>query len=265
MRNEITEFSFAYAFTEEFVRYMDYELDFAPYIPNLKEEGKVSYDLKVSWGIPLFIQFKLSEFIKVLSSRVKEYNKGIFTTPFYRFELRTYKDDGQHNKLVDLNASGEVVSYVAPIFHELDDFNNFYLSQRIIDNSIILEPKSIGKYTDRKSHHISFTSQTDSEKFSEPERLEGKFDFRHFRQSILNNIAELKEKQIKLDEGYWTKVETRMREIIQKHDRIRGERIIANVDAPVIERVNFLSRTYFNTEMFVASIKDSDGDGQNHI
>ena len=71
-----------------------------PYIPNLKEEGKVSYDLKVvTWGIPLFIQFKLSEYIKVLSERVREYRNGIYTSPFYRFELRTDKGNKQHNDL----------------------------------------------------------------------------------------------------------------------------------------------------------------------
>ena len=129
MRNDITEFSFAYAFTEEFVRFMDHELDFAPYIPNLKEEGNVHYDLQLSWGIPLFIQFKLSEYIKLLSSRVREYREGHFTTPFYRFELRTEGDNEQHNKLVALNSSGEVVNYVAPIFHELEDFKVVAQSQ----------------------------------------------------------------------------------------------------------------------------------------
>lgn len=254
MRNDITEFSFAYAFTEEFVRSMDYELDFAPYIPNLREEGKVNYDLKVTWGIPIFIQFKLSEYIKVLSSRVREFRDGIYAEPFYRFDLRTYKDELQHNMLVELNNSGEVVSYIAPIFHKLDNFNNFYRNRQIIDNSIIIEPKVID-YCDNERHYISFISQNDFHVFSEPKKFEGNFDFKIFRENILKKLYRNAEQGIRLDEGYWQHLEYVMKSIISSTRYVYNqERLPFNKDAPVIERVNFLSRVYFNTEMFVASM-----------
>lgn len=254
MKNQLTEFSFAYAFTEEFIRFMEFDLDFAPFIPNLKEEGKLAYDLKISWGLPVFVQFKLPKFIKVLSSRVYEYSTGCFSSPFYRFDLRTVKSD-QHNLLCELSNSGQLVYYVSPIFWEVKEFNNYYLNRQIIDNSFLVEPREIGKYTDGKSHCISYRSTSNFYSLSEPVYHEGKFNIKSLSEKISDSASEAqKDKQD--GNRFWERIEENLLNLIQEYNHIKKEHIVYNRDANVIDRISFLGRGYLGSEIFVISGKN---------
>jgi hypothetical protein len=67
MRPLISEFSYGYALTEEIVSYHRHKMKVAPVFPSLYKEGKDGYGYDVSidvLGIPIFLQFKLSDYMK---------------------------------------------------------------------------------------------------------------------------------------------------------------------------------------------------------
>jgi hypothetical protein len=253
MRNQITEFSFGYAFTEELIRYMDNDIDFVPYIPNLTEEGEKAYDLELSWGIPFFIQFKLPKYIFTLTDKVWEYKNNKFSTAFYRFGLRTEKEPFQHNKLVDLNNSGQVVSYVSPIFHKLTTFNSLYFNRQVIENSFIVEPKTIGKFTDEQPHRVSYQSETDFHYFSEPHHVQGRFSFENLVGSIKDNLFQ-RDKQVSTTQ-YFVNLEETLVTIIEENDKINRRGIIYNRNSQPAERVVFLAHCFFGCETVLAKLK----------
>ena len=82
MRAEFSEFSFGYALTEAFIWDMGLPMVGAPIFPNLFTEGQPGggYDVRIpAVGLPIFLQFKLSEVI-VKSSK---YLPPIFSLPYY--------------------------------------------------------------------------------------------------------------------------------------------------------------------------------------
>ncbi|WP_439868978.1 hypothetical protein [Pseudomonas syringae] len=65
MKPEMSEFSYGFAFTNELIHAPDSHVVAAPEFPSLQKEGKPSggYDVKIPFGSPLFLQFKLSHFM----------------------------------------------------------------------------------------------------------------------------------------------------------------------------------------------------------
>jgi hypothetical protein len=117
MSPDFSEFSYGYAVTEEIVASLKAVVVGAPVFPSLYEEGKKGgYDVKIPLaGIPIFLQFKLSDYLKKKSAR--EYQTGLLGVPYYRMHLRPLRHSDQHNLLLDLEAAGEAVFYIAPEFH----------------------------------------------------------------------------------------------------------------------------------------------------
>ena len=155
MKPEISEFSYGYAVTEEIVRTKG-PLKAAPSFPSLRREGtEGGYDVKLDLpGFPLFLQFKLSDCM--VRSRVYETQQGLLTTPFFRMHLRPLKRSRQHQLLLDWEATGKAVYYVAPAFFKEPDFNLAYTSGSILRKSVMISPAAIGRLPSKENHHISF-------------------------------------------------------------------------------------------------------------
>src|ERR1051325_1566706 len=125
MKVNLSEFSYGYAVTEELIYWRGTTVTAAPYFPSLYIEGQAGagFDVMINRpGTPLFIQFKLAEYIKQLSNRIDEERKG--------YEVR----------------------YVAPIFHRSEDLNEHYLDRTVCENSIFFSPLDIGRFSDNKEH-----------------------------------------------------------------------------------------------------------------
>ena len=155
MKPEISEFSYGYAVTEDIVHSKG-PLKAAPFFPSLRSEGtKGGFDVKLNLpGSPLFLQFKLSDCM--IGSTASEAQQGLFTTPFFRMHIRPQKKSRQHKLLLDLEATGNAVYYVAPAFHEEKEFNLAYTSRSILSKSVMISPAAIGQLPDDENHHISF-------------------------------------------------------------------------------------------------------------
>lgn len=157
MSPDFSEFSYGYAITEEIVASLKALVIGAPVFPSLYEEGKKGggYDLKVPLrGKPVFLQFKLSDYLRKRSAR--EYQKGLLDVPYYRMHLRPLRHSDQHNLLLDLEASGETVFYIAPEFHLPQELNDFYLRKVVVRHSAAFSPADIGPLPDDEAHYVAF-------------------------------------------------------------------------------------------------------------
>lgn len=157
MNPNFSEFSYGYAVTEELVASLKASVIAAPIFPSLYAEGKVGggYDVKIPLnGKPIFLQFKLSDYLERTSA--KEYRDCLLNVPYYRMHLRPTKYSDQHNLLLDLEASGESVFYIAPEFHLPSELNDFYLRKVVVANSAAFSPSDIGKLPNDEKHYVVF-------------------------------------------------------------------------------------------------------------
>ena len=143
MKPWFSEFSYGYAVTEDIVR-SEGPLRAAPSFPSLRREGtQGGFDVKVDLpGLPLFLQFKLSDCM--VRESAYEAGENILTTPFYRMHLRPQNRSRQHKLLLDLEATGNAVYYIAPAFHREEEFNQAYTNRSILTDSVMISPSHIG-------------------------------------------------------------------------------------------------------------------------
>lgn len=194
MKPEISEFSYGFALTNELVGLLS--LSVAPIFPSLIEEGKVGggYDVKLgSPGIPLFVQFKRSDWMTRCSA--KEYktvneNGGQLKVPYYRFPITDSSLSKQHAMLRELDNGPNLVLYAAPRFHTLGEINDAWNASAIGSRSFFVSPTEIGP-VDSGRHTVSFDDSS-AWLCSEPRRIRGVNFQEHLHQSLLADTTPLK-------------------------------------------------------------------------
>lgn len=172
MNPDISEFSYGYAMTEELIYSSGLAIQAAPLFPSLIEEGRTGggYDVKIPFsGFPLFLQFKLSD--RMVRNTAWEAQQGLLVPPFYRMHIRPMKHSRQHQLLLALERSGELVYYVAPHFHEPSELNEVYVNKQVIDRSVFFKPSDIGNLPDDEWHHVAYCAGQPAYLCSEPRRL----------------------------------------------------------------------------------------------
>src|SRR5438046_2003272 len=98
---EFSEFTFGYCVTEDLAVWQGTPLTAAPVFPSLLQEGQpgFGYDVLLQRpGAPLFLQFKLVE--QMVRGTANEAQRGHFSVPFYRMQLRPRKISDQHESLI---------------------------------------------------------------------------------------------------------------------------------------------------------------------
>ena len=172
MRPLISEFSYGYGLTEELVRCYLPTLTSFPLFPSLRQEGQPGggYDIRLQCpGIVLFLQFKLSD--GMVYRNAAEVIQGIMSVPFYRMHLRAKKISNQHDLLIDLENRGEIVYYVAPLFHKDTEMNHAYINHQVYEQSRFFTPNGIGDLPDDEEHHVAFRSTGSAHLCSEPKEI----------------------------------------------------------------------------------------------
>lgn len=185
MRPDISEFSYGYAVTDELIDWYGTNLTAAPVFPSLYREGQQGggYDVMLQGpGLPLFLQFKLSD--GILSRRAREAKQGFLSIPYFRMHLRPARHSRQHEMLLQLDAEGHKVYYCAPAFHEIEDLNRFYLQRRIVSNSLWVRPSVIGELPDGKDHYLAFQLHGPCFFCSEPRKVDSRASFTDFSSVI---------------------------------------------------------------------------------
>jgi len=260
MRPNISEFSFGYALTEcliEFFRSQTLSLTAAPLFPSLYDEGRPGggYDLRLDLpGVILFLQFKLSDYIRKNDNRIEEFKRNLFNTPFYRMHLRPSRHSQQHQMLIDLEGQGQGVQrnevyYAAPLFHEPYDLNQAYLTRQVPQRSIFIRPSAIGNLPDDRNHRISYNNSNFGYFFSEPQKIE-MVNLERMVHQIYENIIKQEDKIL---EKSLYEISTEMVKIIKKQFLYsqwfkKNVEELFNTLIP-FKQVSFLARTYFDCDI----------------
>jgi len=172
LKPNISEFSFGYAFVEHIARTPGLPFAASPVFPSLIREGELGYDVElISEGVPLFLQFKLSDCL-VKRNAKEEPNLGV---PYFRMHIRSLRHSEQHRLLLDLENDGELVYYVAPMFHQPNELNDAYLAHEVLLRSMIIEPSAIGHLTINEEHYLAFNNNRDVIVCSKPRKIEKRF------------------------------------------------------------------------------------------
>lgn len=259
MKPDFSEFSYGYAVTEELVSAHKAAVIAAPLFPSLYEEGKAGggYDVKIPLaGKPVFLQFKLSDQLE--RSNSKEHQNGLLGIPYYRMHIRPTKHSDQHNLLLDLEASGETVFYIAPEFHLPAELNSFYLGGTVVANSAAFSPIAIGPMPDDDEHYLVFERGASfGYRCSEESKRVPKFSLANGLQPILSARGN---ESRDLGEVGFREIASRMLNVLESGEErlkrrkksvdISGLRRIVDDRNPV-DSIGYMARTFFDAELLV--------------
>lgn len=166
-----TEFSFGYAFTENLIRSSATAPYGAPSFPNLVQEGKLGYDVRIDLpAFPLFFQFKLPE-LMVRETAAEIATHGLpLNCEFFRMALMRRNCSAQHQLLIDLeHMQPGAVFYASPMMKSVGDFDAAYNSAAAHLRSALFSPSDIGPLPDDSQHVVSYNANATSGWFcSEP-------------------------------------------------------------------------------------------------
>jgi len=255
MRPDFSEFSYGYAVTEEIVTASKATLVAAPLFPSLYEEGKSGggFDVKIPLkGTPVFLQFKLSDCLE--RKNAKEYPKPIKNLPYYRMYLRPRNHSDQHQLLIDLEASGESVFYIAPEFHLPSELNSFYQSKTVVSNSAAFSPSDLGPLVDDDQHYVVFERGTSVGYFCSDNPIEVR------KASIkegLENLVRARDVQPrKLGEDGLRDISEHLLETLDRREKKEQKPIVSELrtllsNRPSIEAVGYITRTFFDAELLI--------------
>ncbi len=259
MRAAFSEFSYGFGFTHELVS-RQHQNATAPKFLSLREEGQQGYDVHVAYhGIPLFFQFKLSDYLKGANSKYWDSHR----VPYYRFSVTRLRISDQHNQLKNLVQQGEPhVYYAAPAFHTNPEFHRCFQTGTIVTRSLCLPVSNLQRLADYQQHHVSFHSLQDPVWHSDEEDII-KGDFSGAR--LLDNIEQQSIAIHTIDVSYLLRLRSALIEIVgmsladlREERRLNTEEPISQPDDPerVKQDVVRLLSGYFGLEMVVASIPD---------
>ena len=159
MKLDYTEFSFGYAFTENLIRSAVQGPSTAPVFPNLVQEGRLGYDVKINLpGSLLFLQYKLPKLmVRESASEISNYHlPGIFT-PFFRMSLMRRDQSDQHKLLIELEREPpNSVYYASPVLENVSQLNNAYAKTSVHMESVFFSPGEIGLLPDNKGHTVVY-------------------------------------------------------------------------------------------------------------
>lgn len=262
----ISEFSYGFAITDELINHRNVRIRSAPTFLSTYQEGQPDggYDVRLDklFGIPLFLQFKLSHYL--CRSNAREIKEGKFRSPYYRMYLRPLRHSNQHTMLLELESNGNDVYYCAPAFHTPDELNYAYLNHEVKDRSVWIRPSRIGHLPDDETHYVAF--QMNGRRYvcsKETKILDTPVDFKQFIDDIVNKIKEkgqfaLKPKNLEKLADFMSKVSEKKREIIPEKKRNTDE--ILRSRKP-IKRIAFYSIVYFDCQLYIASLRETEDRG----
>lgn len=253
MKPEMSEFSYGFAFTNELITAPGAHVVAAPEFPSLQKEGKPGggYDVKIPFGSPLFLQFKLSH--RLERSNCKEYT--LMGGAYYRWHLHALRHSAQHDLLLELESLGSEVYYVAPAFHLSAELNAHYLSKQIVNNSFGFRPNDIGVLPDDDEHYVVFNSRPVAYRCSDdPSQVKT-----HMMGDLLGTSRD--QRAIRdLDEGGIRQLgqlivdalrKSRSRRLIG-HKSVNPDEVARAIDSqPTLRTLAFISRTVLDSELLI--------------
>ena len=154
MQCEFSETAYAFSLISEIIRTGVFgRIIKAPIAPSTVEEGETGYDLElITSGKPLFLQFKVPDFVK----RKMPSCPSPLSSPFFKIKMRKTPSD-QHNILKRLSdqKTGSVF-YVAPTFFQRSEFDDAFIKNEVCKRSAFFSLNNLPLINDTKQHHIFY-------------------------------------------------------------------------------------------------------------
>ena len=195
MKAEFSEFTYGFSLVNELAKTLPCTA--VPIFPSLLEEGKEGggYDVELllsKKGKALYLQFKLSDWMKARSAREYKIPGHSLSLPYYRFEITSERISEQHSLLLSLEDKQPLTFYAAPAFYLKEDINTYWSSDSVTRNSVFVKPSSIGALPDNNPHRVCFDATSMAKKqaylFSEPQEIE-LFPFQSFSEFVISEVA----------------------------------------------------------------------------
>lgn len=155
-----SEFTYGFALTNEIVGWTAFSC--APIFPNLVEEGKKGggYDVKLQRpGFALYLQFKRADYMTRSSAREISKFGADLKTPFHRFNIIDGAKSNQHELLLALDETADLVFYAAPRFYSKVEIDAAWKENTTASRSIFVAPSNIGQLDDGP-HTVAYDPST---------------------------------------------------------------------------------------------------------
>jgi hypothetical protein len=253
MRPNISEFSYGFALTHELALAPDAAITAAPIFPSLYQEGQEGFgwDVQIPQaGVPLFLQFKLCDYMTRRSCI--EARDGGFNVPCYRMHLRS-SPSIQHQLLLELEATGQTVYYSAPAFHEPQALNEAFLTGSVRARSVWIKPSDIGEFSDEEDHHVSFEPGSQWKVFSTPREIKNRREFKQVEDELRKKAevdgAKLLTPQAVNHLADEVRNLAERRKDIGSAEKARARQILTNVRP--LERTAYYASMFLEAQMFV--------------
>lgn len=259
MKPEMSEFSYGFAFTSELITTVGSHLLAAPEFPSLQQEGRSGggYDVKINYGSPLFLQFKLSHHLTRTNS--KEY--GLMGGAYYRWHMHALRHSAQHNLLLELENKGNDVFYIAPAFHQTAELNTHYLAGNIVNESAAFRARDIGALPDDEEHYVVFNNRHLAYRCSDdPIQVE----FRMMKDRLVE-YKSLREPR-PLNEPEIIQIADEIVDVLRQSRKCRPLGVHKSIDPddvakailsrPTLEMLAFLSRTVLDSELLIVAPRE---------
>ena len=253
MRPSISEFSYGFAVTSEFVRAAG-AVTAAPIFPSLRAEGQQGggWDVQLDRPtVPLFLQFKLCDLMTRRTCR--EARQAGFDVPCYRMHLRPARSSRQHEMLLDLEQTGQEVYYSAPLFHQPEELNDAFVRDAVRARSIWIRPSDIGSLPDDGDHHVSFQEGRPWMLFSKPKPLEAKREFGDVVRRLTGRLREregtdFSKERIEELADVISSIADKRHEISQRERDVSRD---AARPAPPLQRVAYYASVFLESQLFI--------------
>lgn len=157
----VTEFSYALAFLQEQMRDFQDDLIVSPIVPNLRQEGKLGWDVALPLKAGLFFfQFKNPEYIVRADARCvrRTEERDEFPTPCYRISLHKRRNYSQHNLLWNWAQRFPWTFYVSPQIPDDQSYQRYFFDHQITENSRFIPLNSCRNYPkqDPEPHYLVY-------------------------------------------------------------------------------------------------------------
>ncbi len=150
MRAEFSEFSYGFALSYEIMSALLPQVVSEPLFPSFVSDDDFGSSIEHGW--PIFLRFKLAEYMKMPRAR----HWSDYDHPFFRLALPSRKHSNQHNLLRALAEREPEVYYAAPMFYRQIEFNQAFLANRILEQSVFIPLQALPDLTDDRDHHLTF-------------------------------------------------------------------------------------------------------------
>lgn len=257
MQANFSEFTYGFALSHELVSTARGSLIGAPVFPSLIDEGKYGgFDVKIEFmGFPLFLQFKLSEYM----TRSSAEQWWMYNSNYYRMRLMPLRYSQQHSLLLNWETCGNLVYYAAPAFHLSDEMNKNFLNSTIVENSMFFLPSEIGPLPDGNDHCITFIpKENHGFLWSEPKKINITYG-----KEFINNLQKFRFTEnsnnirpVEINRDYFKKLNWSIISFVSQYKDFSDSIKHRIAEMPEVLKTVFLSRALLECEflMFKAEI-----------